>query len=139
MSIFPFNFDKPKNFTLMFFINCFILLAIISGNLVIHYKKYSFMVDVLKEKINRFSKEPKKVGYIDKINIITHENTMTLEYYTLLKTIGDPQKIQEQLTSLNGHYQMKIQIVNGFIVLIIQNVVDKEDIKKITDILSANF
>ena len=96
-------------------------------------------MDALKEKVNRFTKEPKKVGYIDKINIINNENTMTLEYYTLLKTIGDPQKIQEQLTGLNGHYQMKIQITNGFIVLIIYNVVDKEDIKKITDILSANF
>ena len=65
MSIFPFNFDKPKAFTLMFFINCFILLVIISGNLVIHYKKYSFIMDALKEKVNRFTKEPKKVGYID--------------------------------------------------------------------------
>jgi hypothetical protein len=111
-------------------------MAIIGVNLVIHYQKYNFIIHLLKDKINRF--KTSSSGYLEKINIITHENTVTVEYYTRLKTVGDTEKIQQQLTELNSHYQLKIQIIQGLVVLIVHNVVVKEDIEKITKIIGEN-
>ena len=132
MSIFPINFNKPNKISAMLMINGGILLLLLGGNLWIHYHRYEKIFKVLKKYGYPWqSKKPT----LEKINIINHENTMTIEFYTNLSQLPQRNQLESQIIEINPHYQLNTEFKDNRWIIIIKNVVQREDIEKITHVL----
>jgi hypothetical protein len=132
MSIFPINFNKPNKISPMLIINGGILLLLLGGNLWIHYHRYEKIFTVLKK--YGYPWQSKKAT-LEKINIINHENSMTIEFYTNLSQLPQKNQLESQIIEINPHYQLHTDFKDNRWIIIIKNVVQKEDIEKITHVL----
>jgi hypothetical protein len=138
MSIFPSQFDKDKNFSWMFFFNISIIIVIFISIGIYNYHNNKKILTIFKETFSRF--KATNDNFLKKINIIPLENSWTVEYHSNLKNNPLPlEEIQNEIRTMNQYYNIKIHNENHYIVYVCSNIVDKEDIKKITAILETYY
>jgi hypothetical protein len=146
MEIFPFKFNKPSRYSIMFLFNISIFFFILIAIGFVYRHKCQNILTVLNKNLFRYNQlkifSNKKNFTFSKIHIIDNNKIYTVELFSNYKFSEKNNymiPIENLIKSIDNNCQVKFINNNNKLLIIIYNVTDKNYIEKFNHIISDYF